>query len=92
MCNDIKVCVLLQYTQLSWFDYSWWRIWKVYQLIHRHNYENTKSMWSIEYSKYIKVKRNCAIIWRNDWQGCDVFWNDVEYIKDIIRDVVQTLI
>jgi len=42
---------------------------------------NIQSLW--------KLKENLAIIWRNDWQRYDVLENDVEYIEDIIRDLVQ---
>jgi len=45
---------------------------------------NIQSLW--------KLKENLAIIWRNDWQRYDVLENDVEYIEDIIRDLVQTQI
>jgi hypothetical protein len=47
-------------------------------------------MWRIEYSKLIKLKEKFAIIWRNDWQGYDVFGNDDKYSED--KDVVQTQI
>jgi len=88
-------CVLLQYTQLtkvSWFDDSWWILSRVYKLIHRHSYENTKSMWRIEYSKFIKVKRKSCNYLTKWLTKNDVFENDVEYIEDIIRDVVRTQI
>ena len=55
-------------------------------------YENTKSMWRIEYSKFIKVKRKSCNYLTKWLTRNDVFGNDVEYIEDIIRDVVQTQI